>query len=157
MLRAWLASPDAGAPGWHRAQSDPIVGRALSLLHDDPAHAWTVAELAARTGVSRASLARRFHDLVGEPPMSYLTGWRLTLAADMLRSADATIGTVARRVGYGSSFALSAAFKRARGLSPQQYRRRAGRWTGEEARSGPPRRTIGWRPPASTPGVVRLP
>lgn len=123
VLRAWLASPDTGVPAWHLAQSDAVVGPALRLLHDDPAHTWTVADLAARTGVSRASLARRFNDLVGEPPMAYLTAWRLTLAADMLREADATIGAVARRVGYGSSFALSAAFKRERGVSPIEYRR----------------------------------
>ncbi|MFC4105825.1 AraC family transcriptional regulator [Micromonospora zhanjiangensis] len=125
VLRAWLASPDAGAPGWHQAQSDSIVGPALRMLHDDPARAWTVADLAVGAGVSRASLARRFNELVGEPPMSYLTGWRLTLAADMLRTANVTIGTVARRVGYGSSFALSAAFKRERGMSPQEYRNQA--------------------------------
>src|SRR5918997_2027798 len=124
VLRAWLASPDAGVPGWHHAQRDPIVGPALRMLHDDPAHGWTVAELATRAGASRASLARRFTDLVGEPPMSYLTGWRLTLAADMLRTADATIGTVARQVGYGSAFAFSAGFKRERGVSPQEDRRR---------------------------------
>jgi AraC-like DNA-binding protein len=68
-------------------------------------------------------VARRFTELVGEPPMTYLTGWRLTLAADLLREPDATIGAVARRVGYGSPFALSAAFKRVRGISPQEHRR----------------------------------
>ncbi len=124
VLRAWLGSAAEGVPGWHLAQGDPVVGPALRLLHDDPAHPWTVAELAARVGASRASLARRFTDLVGEPPMAYLTGWRLTLAADLLRTADATIGAVARQVGYGSAFALSAAFKRERGVSPQEYRRR---------------------------------
>jgi AraC-like DNA-binding protein len=123
VLRAWLAAGGEGVPGWHVAQADPIVGPALRLLHDDPAHGWTVAGLAARVGVSRASLARRFTDLVGEPPMAYLTGWRLTVAADLLRTADATIGAVARQVGYGSAFALSAAFKRERGISPQEYRR----------------------------------
>jgi AraC-like DNA-binding protein len=125
VLRSWLAAPDAGVPGWYRAESDPVVGPALRLMHDDPAHPWTVAELAARTGASRASLARRFAGLVGEPPMAYLTGWRITLAADLLRQADATIGAVARQVGYGSAFALSAAFKRERGVSPQEYRRQS--------------------------------
>ncbi|HEU4348727.1 MAG TPA: AraC family transcriptional regulator [Actinoplanes sp.] len=124
VLRAWLATPDHGAPGWHQARGDPVVGPALRLMHDDPAYGWTVANLAARTGVSRASLARRFTELVGEPPMAYLTGWRITLAADLLRQEDATIGAVARRVGYGSAFALSAAFKRERGVSPQEYRSR---------------------------------
>ena len=123
VLRSWLASADSGVPGWHQAQGDPVVGPALRLMHDDPAYGWTVAGLAARTGVSRASLARRFTDLVGEPPMAYLTGWRITLAADLLRQADATVAAVARQVGYGTPFALSAAFKRERGVSPQEYRR----------------------------------
>ncbi|MEU6422518.1 AraC family transcriptional regulator [Streptomyces spiralis] len=124
VLRTWFARPEAKAPAWYAAQSDPVVGPALRLLHDDPAHPWTVADLAAQTGVSRAALGRRFTDLVGEPPMAYLTGWRLALAADLLREPDATIASVARRVGYGSPFALSAAFKRVRGISPQQHRER---------------------------------
>ncbi|SFE02480.1 AraC-type DNA-binding protein [Actinacidiphila alni] len=122
VLRAWFSRPEAGAPAWYVAQSDPVVGPALRLLHDEPAHPWTVAALATRTGVSRAALGRRFTELVGEPPMSYLTNWRLALAADLLREPDATIGAVARKVGYGSPFALSAAFKRVRGVSPQQHR-----------------------------------
>jgi AraC-like DNA-binding protein len=124
VLRAWFARPEAGAPGWYAAQADPVVGPALRLLHEAPAHPWTVADLAARTGVSRAALGRRFTELVGESPMAYLTGWRLTLAADLLREPDATIASVARKVGYGSPFALSAAFKRVRGISPQQHRER---------------------------------
>jgi AraC-like DNA-binding protein len=125
VLRAWFARPDAGAPGWYAAQADPVVGRALRLMYDEPAHPWTVGSLADAAGVSRAALARRFHELVGEPPMSYLTGWRLALAADLLREPDATVGAVARKVGYGSAFALSTAFKRVRGISPQQHRQRA--------------------------------
>ena len=74
------------------------------------------------SGVSRAALARRFNELVGEPPMAFLTGWRLALAADLLLEPGATIGSVAEQVGYGSPFALSTAFKRVRGVSPQQYR-----------------------------------
>ncbi|MET9608656.1 AraC family transcriptional regulator [Streptomyces sp. NPDC006512] len=122
VLRAWLAAPGAGAPAWYRAQGDPVVGVALRLLHENPAHGWTVAELARKAGVSRASMARRFTGLVGEPPVAYLTGWRIALAADLLREPDATVATVARRVGYGSPFALSAAFKRVRGVSPQEFR-----------------------------------
>jgi AraC-like DNA-binding protein len=125
VLRAWFARPEAGAPDWYRAYGDPVVGRALRLLHHNPAHPWTVAELAREAGVSRAALARRFHELVGEPPMSFLTGWRIALAADLLREPGATIGSVAHEVGYGSPFALSTAFKRIRGVSPQQYRRAA--------------------------------
>ncbi|RAY15527.1 AraC family transcriptional regulator [Actinomadura craniellae] len=122
VLRAWFARPEGDAPAWYRAYADPVVGRALRLMHGDPARQWTVANLASAAGVSRAALARRFTALVGEPPMAYLTGWRLALAADLLREPDATIASVARQVGYGSPFALSAAFKRERGISPQQHR-----------------------------------
>ncbi|MFC9329168.1 AraC family transcriptional regulator [Kitasatospora sp. NPDC057015] len=122
VLRAWFSRPEAGAPAWYRAQGDPVVGRALRLLDEDPARPWTVALLAGETGLSRAALARRFTELVGEPPMAYLTGRRLALAADLLREPDATVGAVARRVGYGSAFALSTAFKRERGVSPQEHR-----------------------------------
>ncbi|GAA2403982.1 AraC family transcriptional regulator [Streptomyces glaucosporus] len=123
VVRSWLARPEAGAPAWYRAHGDPVVGHALRLLHEDPARPWTVAGLAARAGVSRAALARRFTSLVGRPPMAYLTDWRLSLAADLLRGTDATIGAVARQVGYGSAFALSSAFRRVYGVSPQQYRK----------------------------------
>jgi AraC-like DNA-binding protein len=121
-LRAWFARPDAAAPGWYSAQSDPVVGRALRLLHDSPAHAWTVDALARDIGVSRAAFARRFTSLVGEPPMSYLTSWRIALAGDLLRDTDATVEAIARRVGYSNAFALSVAFKRLRGTSPSRYR-----------------------------------
>ena len=124
-VRAWFARPEADAPAWYRAHTDPVVGRALRMLQNAPAHPWTVAELAAETGVSRAALARRFTELVGEPPMTFLTGWRLALAADLLREPDATVGAVAREVGYGSPFALSTAFKRVHGVSPHQHRQRA--------------------------------
>jgi AraC-like DNA-binding protein len=127
VLRAWFSRPEAEAPAWYRAQSDPVVGRALHMLHNNPAYPWTVASLAVRSGLSRAALARRFAELVGEPPMSYLTGWRLALAADLLRSPDATVASVARQVGYGSAFALSTAFKRVHGVSPQEHRRRSAR------------------------------
>ena len=126
VLRAWFARPDAAAPGWYRANADPVVGPALRLLHHEPARPWTVAALAAETGVSRAALARRFTELVGEPPMAFLTGWRLALAADLLRDPDATLGAVARQVGYGSPYALSTAFKRVRGVSPRGPRVPAG-------------------------------
>ncbi|MGW0658000.1 AraC family transcriptional regulator [Streptodolium elevatio] len=122
VLRAWFARPEAEAPAWYRANSDPVVGRALRMLHGDPAHQWTVANLARAVGVSRAALARRFADLLGEPPMTYLTTWRLSLAADLLREPEATIGSVAQQVGYGSPFALSTAFKRVRGMSPKEFR-----------------------------------
>jgi AraC-like DNA-binding protein len=95
----------------------------LRLLHEDPARRWTVAELAAAAGVSRATFAARFSALVGEPPLGYLTTWRMTLAADLLRDAEATVAAVAREVGYTDAFAFSAAFKRVRGVSPSVWRR----------------------------------
>ena len=121
-LRAWFAREDSDAPGWYRANADPVVGPAVRMLYNNPAHPWTVAGLAAEVGASRAALARRFTELVGEPPMSFLTDWRLTLAADLLLEPGATIGSVANKVGYGSPYALSAAFKRHRGISPRDHR-----------------------------------
>ena len=122
VLRAWFASHQAQAPGWYRAQGDPVVGSALRILQNNPARPWTVATLANEIGVSRAALARRFTELVGEPPMAFLTAWRLALAADLLLEPDRTIGAVAQQVGYSSAFALSAAFKRVRGVSPKEHR-----------------------------------
>jgi AraC-like DNA-binding protein len=130
-LRAWFARD--GSPEWYRAWSDPVVGHALRLLQHNPAHPWTVASLARETGASRAALARRFAELVGEPPMTFLTSWRIALAADLLLEPGATIGSVAEQVGYGSPFALSTAFKRLRGISPQQHRAAA------SGRARPPR------------------
>ncbi|WP_245565479.1 AraC family transcriptional regulator [Nocardioides insulae] len=121
-LRTWFAGREERAPGWYRAHQDPAVGAALSLLHKDVARAWTVDQLAAEAGVSRAALGRRFTALLGEPPMTYLAGWRLALAADLLCASDATVASIAHRVGYATPFSLSAAFKRVHGVSPQQYR-----------------------------------
>lgn len=122
VLRAWLDRPGAEGPGWYQALGHPVVGRALRLLHDQPAHPWTVATLAAGTGISRAALARSFTELVGAAPMTYLREWRLALAADLLREPTSTLDAVARQVGYGNGFALSTAFSRVRGMSPRQHR-----------------------------------
>ncbi|MBL0748653.1 AraC family transcriptional regulator [Nocardioides baculatus] len=123
LLRTWFARSHAGTPGWYAAQGDAVVGPALRLMQHHPHHAWSVAELADRSGVSRAGFARRFTELVGEPPMAFLTQWRISLAADLLLEPDATVASVARRVGYATPFALSAAFKRERGISPRDHRR----------------------------------
>jgi AraC-like DNA-binding protein len=121
-LREWLDRPGSGAPAWYHAQEDPVVGTALRLMHNDPAHPWTVSELADRASVSRSAFARRFTELAGEPTMSYLACWRLCLAADLLVSTDATIDTIARRVGYANAYALSVAFKRVHGVRPGEHR-----------------------------------
>ncbi|WP_116203791.1 AraC family transcriptional regulator [Amycolatopsis circi] len=124
ILRDWFDRPDGSPPRWWAAQRDPVVGACLRLLHADPAAPWTVVALAARTGVSRSTLAKRFADLVGEPPMTYLTRWRMTLAADLLAEQPSMpITEVARAVGYSDAFGFSAAFKRVRGVNPTGHRR----------------------------------
>jgi len=125
-LRTWFSRPEAAVPGWYAAQGDPVVGPALRLLQADPGRPWSVASLADTAAVSRATFARRFTELVGEPPMAFLTGWRLALAADLLTDPALTLETIARRVGYGTPFALSTAFKRRYGVSPREHRDRAG-------------------------------
>ncbi|WP_410591979.1 AraC family transcriptional regulator [Amycolatopsis sp. lyj-23] len=126
-LRAWFDRPGGEPPAWWTAQRDPVAGPALRLLHDDPAAPWTVATLAERAGVARSTLAKRFAELVGEPPLTYLTRRRMALAADLLADRpSATVSEVARRVGYADAFGFSAAFKRVRGVTPSEYRRRPG-------------------------------
>ena len=122
VLRTWFAR-DERAPTWWHAEQDAVVGQALRLMYNNPEQPWSVANLAAAVGNSRATFARRFTDLVGEPPIAFLTSWRLAVAADMLRTSDMTIAAIAGRVGYATAFALSMAFKRAYGVSPTGYRR----------------------------------
>ncbi|GGZ69758.1 AraC family transcriptional regulator [Streptomyces subrutilus] len=124
-LRDWFDRPEAQPPGWYGALGDEVAGPALRAIHEDPAHPWTTAELAARAGVSRTTLAKRFTEQVGDGPVAYLTDWRMTLAADLLSRTELTVAAVARRVGYADAFGFSAAFKRLRGASPSAYRREA--------------------------------
>ena len=121
-VRQWALSRGDAAPAWLDAGSDPVVAEALRLLHDRPHEPWSLVSLARRVGVSRAALARRFRERVGEPPMAYLTGWRMALAADRLRAGTETVARVASGVGYPSPFSFSNAFKRVYGLSPSAYR-----------------------------------
>jgi AraC-like DNA-binding protein len=123
-LREWFDRPEATPPAWYRALGDPIVGTALRFLHQEPERPWTVAGLAAEVGSSRAALARRFTDLIGEPPMTYLTGWRLSLAADLLQRTSLSVDAIARQVGYRSGYGLSVAFKRVHGIRPSYHRAR---------------------------------
>ncbi|MFI1660582.1 AraC family transcriptional regulator [Streptomyces sp. NPDC020472] len=120
MVRAWMAESTAGA--WPAVLGDRVAAAALRALHADPAAPWTVGRLAAEAGVSRPTLARRFTALVGRPPMAYLAWWRLTRAAALLRDTGDPLAAVARRVGYGSPYALSHAFRREFGVAPGRYR-----------------------------------
>lgn len=122
-VRAWLAAHPDDAPGWLSTAHDPVVHGALRAIHDRPAEPWTVLTLAREVDVSRATFAARFRTQVGSPPMAYLTRWRLTLAADLLTATDRTLASIAADVGYGSAFALSAAFSQQMGTSPSRYRR----------------------------------
>jgi AraC-like DNA-binding protein len=110
------------APRWYDGSADPYVGPALRALHADPARAWTVESLARTAGLSRAAFARRFTATVGEPPLTYLTGWRMALAQDALLREGTTLAAVAREVGYSSEYALSAAFTRHVGQAPSHWR-----------------------------------
>ncbi|GGE95288.1 AraC family transcriptional regulator [Mycetocola zhadangensis] len=123
VVRAFARRPDGVTPSWVNGAGDPVVASALTLMHEDPAAGWTVASLADRVHVSRAKLAARFSATVGQPPMSYLSNWRLALAADRLASSDVTTATVAAEVGYSSAFTFSTAFSRTYGQSPTAYRR----------------------------------
>ncbi|MFB8178984.1 helix-turn-helix transcriptional regulator [Streptomyces sp. NPDC055966] len=111
-LRTWCAGANT-APAWYRALADPAIRQAVGLLHEEHGRRWTVAELATHVGMSRAAFAARFPALVGEPPLAYLTGWRMTMAADLLRDGEVTVAAVAHEVGYEDPFAFSVAFKRA--------------------------------------------
>ncbi|WP_441251397.1 AraC family transcriptional regulator [Kitasatospora sp. McL0602] len=124
MIRSWLAGSAGGA--WPGVLTDPVAAAALRALHSEPAAPWTNDRLAAEVGVSRATLARRFTTLVGRPPMGYLTWWRLTFAATLLRDTQDPLAAIARRVGYGTPYALSHAFGREFGTTPGRYRAASG-------------------------------
>lgn len=108
------------------ALRDEVVGRALRLIHADPAHGWTLAELARRSGASRSTLGERFSALLGRSPMRYLAQWRLELAADLLRTTDTPIAGIAQAVGYASEASFNRAFKRHHGAPPARWRDRTG-------------------------------
>jgi AraC-like DNA-binding protein len=122
-MRAWFGRDEAHPPPWYAALDDPSVGPALRRLHGEPQRAWTVAELAAEAGLSRAAFARRFTELTGHAPLTYLTEWRMVLAQDALRRPGATLASVAHEIGYGSEFAFANAFKRQLGVPPGRWRR----------------------------------
>ncbi|NUP25930.1 MAG: AraC family transcriptional regulator [Nocardia sp.] len=112
VLRTWLEELPPAGHGWAAALTDPALGAALRAIHDDPAHPWTVATLAAEAGLSRSAFSRRFTGTTGQPPLTYLGWWRSMVAAKLLRRSDAPLSEIARRVGYSSEFAFANAFKR---------------------------------------------
>jgi len=124
-LRRYVENLPPQGMGWLAGLRDLQVGRALALMHGEPGKAWTVDELAREVALSRSALAERFAELVGEPPMQYLTRWRLALAAQMLRAGREAVGRVAERSGYESDAAFNRAFKREFGMPPAAWRRAA--------------------------------
>jgi len=124
-VRAHLADLPPGAVGWTAAAHDAHVSRALALLHHEPWRGWTIATLGSAVGLSRSSFAARFHAVMGQPPLAYLTTWRMHRARGMLRNPDLSIAQIAERVGYASAAAFAAAFKRETGTAPGAWRRGA--------------------------------
>jgi AraC-like DNA-binding protein len=125
VLRRYLLALAPEQTGWLAALRDPVIGRALALLHERPSEPWTVEALAQHAGVSRSGLAERFAALVGQPPMQYLARWRMQLAAGLLAAEQAKVSAVALQVGYDSEAAFSRAFKALVGVTPAAWRKRA--------------------------------
>jgi AraC family transcriptional regulator, alkane utilization regulator len=123
LVRAYLASDTTAGRGWLRALAEPQIGAALRLIHQDPAHPWTVALLAQRVGMSRSTFAGRFRELIGEAPLHYVTRWRMRKAAGLLLDGRSTLAEIADRVGYESEAAFSKTFKRWMGSAPGAYRK----------------------------------
>ncbi len=127
VLRRHLAALPDNDASWLGGLRDPVVGRALALLHGESARAWSLEDLAREVGASRSTLAERFTRMTGQPPMQYLARWRMQVAAGLLARGDAGVAEVATRVGYDSEAAFSRAFKRHAGASPGTWRRSRGR------------------------------
>ncbi|CUR61961.1 Transcriptional regulator, AraC family [metagenome] len=123
VVRAWLESGTQDR-GWVAGLRDPQIGRALAAFHAEPGAAWSLASLAAEAGMSRSAFADRFRDTLGEPPMAYVTAWRMDLAARLVRERALPLARVAERVGYQSEAAFNRAFRRAHHLTPGAYARR---------------------------------
>jgi AraC-like DNA-binding protein len=122
-LRRYINALPPGQTGWLAGARDPFIGQALALLHKEPAHPWTVEDLARRVGLSRTRFADRFRHFLGEPPMAYLARWRVKLGAELLQSTEDSVAEVAATVGYGSEAAFNRAFKRELDSPPAQWRR----------------------------------
>jgi AraC-like DNA-binding protein len=125
VLRAWLEQEEPADGGWLGALRDPQIGAAIAAIHAEPQAPWTVTGLAERASLSRSRFAQRFRTEVGEPPLAYVKRWRMTVAAEFLRSGDRTVKDVGRVVGYTSEPAFSRAFTRFYGTPPGRYARTA--------------------------------
>ncbi|MGE5204882.1 MAG: AraC family transcriptional regulator [Chlamydiota bacterium] len=125
ILRQYMQQLPLGQHDWLAGLNDVPVGKVLRLLHANPAHEWTVSQLARETAISRSALAERFTQLIGLSPMRYLTEWRMQLAKQMLRDGASSIAEIALRVGYESEAAFNRAFKRSTGSPPASWRKRA--------------------------------
>jgi AraC-like DNA-binding protein len=123
-VRRYVEAMSEPAGGWLAGLRDRYVGRALALLHEAPAEAWTVDELGRRVGLSRSALHERFTGLIGQPPMQYLTQWRMQVASKLLRDGTGTVASIALEVGYDSEAAFARAFKRSVGTPPAAWRRK---------------------------------
>jgi len=124
-LGCWFEQEGAEAPNWYLGAMDPVTGPALEAIHRRPHAQWSVASLAAQAKVSRAHFAKRFTDVMGRPPLSYLTDWRMHIAEELLSDPDRSVAGVARAVGYTDPFAFGTAFKRLRGMTPREFRRQS--------------------------------
>ena len=122
-LRLHLAEGLRGGVGWLFALADKQMSASINAMHDDPAHRWTIQELAERAGMSRSTFALKFKETVGESPIEYLTRWRMLLAGDKVTNSGDPISVIALSLGYESESAFSTAFKRVMGCSPRQYSR----------------------------------
>ena len=122
-LRQYINTLPPDRVGWLAGARDPIIGQALALVHKDPAHPWTILDLARHVGLSRTRLAERFRHFLGESPMAYLAQWRLKLGAELLQSTEESVAEVAATVGYGSEAAFNRAFRREFDCPPAQFRR----------------------------------
>ena len=122
-LRAHLAEGLSGSVGWLFALADQQMSVAIHAMHDDPAHPWTLQELAEKVGMSRSSFAAKFKETVGSTPIDYLIRWRMLLAGDRLKNSGDPISVISQSLGYESESAFSTAFKRVMGCSPRQYSR----------------------------------
>lgn len=123
-LRRYISALPSDQIGWLAGARDQSIGKALALLHKDPARAWTISDLARGVGLSRTRLAERFRHYLGESPMAYLAQWRLRLAAGILQESDQSVAEVAEAVGYGSEASFNRAFKRQYAYPPAQFRRK---------------------------------